>query len=916
MPPPVPLATYRLQLSKDFGFDAAARLVPYLKALGITHLYASPFLKARAGSQHGYDIVDHGALNPEFGGEEAFARLSGVLAQADIGLILDFVPNHMGIGFADNAWWLEVLEWGQAAPHARSFDISWELLPYRRGGGVLVPVLGRPYGDALTSGEIVLRYDPREGSFSAWYFDHRFPVNPQRYSDILKTIVAAAGAADEAVGGQLLALASEYGRPGSPSYAQAPVLKQRLAALTEAVPVIERGLAAYRTDHEAGVNALHRLLERQHYQLAYWRVAVSGINYRRFFDINDLAGIRIEDARTFRAVHVLVARLIANQQLHGLRLDHIDGLTNPLQYTRRLQQLVRHVRGAEGRQPFYVVIEKILAEGEQLPPFTGVAGTTGYEWLNLISRVLVDDAGRARLDAFWRELAPAQSDFAAVLENAKLRVLRTILASEFTVLAQLLGRIAAGHYSTRDYTTDRLRDALTLYVLEFPVYRTYVTPAGSSPDDRALVDRTIAAARRRWQGPDREIFDFLRDALTLDLIRSGLPYSRPRLRNFALKLQQFTGPLMAKSLEDTSFYRDHALIALNEVGGNPALPPLPVADFHARLRERAARFRHGLTATATHDTKRGEDARTRILALSEMPERWTEHATRWLKLNERHVTNAGRRSPSLAHEYMLYQALIGAWPGTPIDETFVRRMEDYAIKAAREGKLETSWTDPDEGYEQGLRKFVRAILDRNAAGEFLDSFAAFARRTSLLGALNSLAQLVLKATMPGVPDFYQGTELWDLSLVDPDNRRPVDFAARQAALERPADWPALAESWPDGRIKLALTRRLLQLRHELPALFRDGAYSPVEVDGPDREHVVAFLRTHRRSRVLVVAGRHFARKTDNGSHWPAGPWQAELQVDPALRSTLRDALGAAGPERSLELSRLFRTLPVAVLRSR
>lgn len=915
MPPPIPLATYRLQLNKDFGFDAAARLVPYLKALGVSHLYASPFLKARAGSQHGYDIVDHGALNPEFGGEEAFARLSEALTQADMGLILDFVPNHMGIGYADNAWWLEVLEWGQAAPHARSFDISWELLPYRRGGGVLVPVLGRPYGDVLTSGEIALRYDPQEGSFSAWYFDHRFAINPQRYSDILKTIVAAADAADEPVGGELLALAREYGRPGVPSYAEAPVLKQRLAALAEAVPVIERGLAAYRTDHEAGVNALHRLLERQHYRLSYWRVAVSAINYRRFFDINDLAGIRIEDTRTFRAAHALVARLIANRQLHGLRLDHIDGLTNPLQYTRRLQQLVRHVRGAEGRQPFYVIIEKILAEGEQLPPFTGVAGTTGYEWLNLISRVLVADAGRARLDAFWRELAPAQSDFAAVLENAKLRVLRTILASEFTVLVQLLGRIAAGHYSTRDYTTDRLRDALTAYVLEFPVYRTYVTPAGSSPNDRALIDRVIAAARRRWQGPDREIFDFLRDALTLDLARSGLPYSRPRLRNFALKLQQFTGPLMAKSLEDTSFYRYHVLIALNEVGGNPALPPLPVADFHTHLQERASRFRHGLTATATHDTKRGEDARTRILALSEMPGLWTEHVARWLELNERHATNAGRRSPSLAHEYMLYQALVGVWPGT-VDDTLIQRVEDYAIKAAREGKLDTSWTDPDEDYEQGLRKFVHAILDQSVSGEFLDSFAVFARGTTLLGALNSLTQLVLKATMPGVPDFYQGTELWDLSLVDPDNRRPVDFAARQAALDQTPGWPELVESWPDGRIKLALTRRLLQLRQEMPTLFRDGGYSPVEVDGPDREHVVAFMRTHRRSRVLVAVGRHFATKTDNGGRWPGGPCQAELRLDPALRSTLRDALGAAGPEQTLELSCLFRALPVAVLRSR
>jgi (1->4)-alpha-D-glucan 1-alpha-D-glucosylmutase len=914
-----PLSTYRLQLSKDFGFDDAARIVPYLQSLGITHLYTSPFLKARPGSQHGYDAVDYGALNPEFGGEEGFARLGTALKSAGLGLILDFVPNHMAVG-SDNAWWMDVLEWGQKSPRGASFDISWELLPFRHGGGVLLPVLGKPYGEALTSGEIVLKYDADAGSFSAWYFDHRFPINPQRYSDIIKTIVTAAHAAEEPAGRTLLALADENARPGLPSYAQAPALKRRLAGIEGVAPIIERGLSAYRADHEAGVNALHRLLERQHYRLADWRLAVSGINYRRFFDINELAGLRVEDARTFRDMHELVARLIAADQLQGLRLDHIDGLLDPAQYTRRLQQLIRSVRSGERRKPFYVVVEKILAEGEAMPAFPGVAGTTGYEWLNTISRVLVDQAGRDKLDALWRATVPAQQDFAAVLENAKLRVLDTIMASEFNVLVQLLSRIAAGHFSTRDYSTDRLREAMRLYVLEFPLYRTYVTAAGSTVSDRAIINRTIAKARRRWQGTDADIFNFVRDALTLDLIRDGLPYSRPRVRNFALKMQQFTGPMAAKSLEDTAFYRYHALLALNEVGGHPTLPGLSVSDFHERMTRRGKQSLHGLTATATHDTKRGEDARMRILALSELPELWAERVAEWQKLNAGQVRSEdGRRSPSAGHEAMLYQALIGAWPSAPIDKNFIQRIEDYAIKAAREGKLETSWLNPNEDYERGLRDFIRAILDRNRSRPFLESFEHMARRATLIGALNSLTQLALKATLPGVPDFYQGTETWDFSLVDPDNRGPVDFASRQAALAANAEvgWSELATHWIDGRIKLALTHRLLALRNEMPAVFRDSAYEPVEVTGPHREHIVAFRRFAGRDHVVVAVARHMARMTDSGNRWPGGNWQAELNLDRRLRTGLRDALGRDGAEcQSLDISRLFTALPVAVLRNR
>jgi (1->4)-alpha-D-glucan 1-alpha-D-glucosylmutase len=912
MIPVIPQATYRLQLTKNFGFDEAARVVPYLKALGISHLYASPFLKARAGSTHGYDVTDYSALNPEFGGEQGFARLSASLDEASIGLILDFVPNHMAVG-SDNAWWLDVLEWGPRSTRAAAFDVNWDLLPFRRGGGVLLPVLGRPYGEALRQGEIELKYDAQEGSFSACYFQHRFPINPQRYSDVIKTATMAANAGGEPAGRELLTLAADYSLPGVPSYAQQSELKRRLAAIKGGAEIIERGLSAYKPDHEAGLNALHRLLERQHYRLANWRLAVSGINYRRFFDINDLAGLRVEDPRTFRDMHALVGRLIAAGQLHGLRLDHIDGLLDPQQYTQRLQRLVREVRGS--RRPFYAIVEKILADGEEMPDLPGVAGTTGYEWLNTISRVLLNPAGREKMNALWREIDPYRANFGRVLERAKLRILETIMASEFEVLVQLISRLAAGHFSTRDFAADRLREALRVYALEFPIYRTYVTASQTSERDRVVIDRTIAAARRRWLGTDVQILDFLRDVLTLDLVRNGLPYSKPRVRQFALKMQQFTGPMTAKSLEDTAFYRYQALLALNEVGGQPTLPPLSVDQFHERLLRRSTNYSHGLTATATHDTKRGEDARMRILALSECADEWAEHVAQWRNWNAPYVTGANSaRNPSAGHEYMLYQALVGAWPRAPADTNFTQRIEAYAIKAAREGKVETNWLNPNEEYEKGLRAFVHAILDHERSRDFLESFEAFAGRIALLGALNSLTQLALKATMPGIPDFYQGTEFWDLSLVDPDNRQPVDFHDRASILASLKDirWKELTEHWRDGRIKLALMQWLLALRNKLPAAFRDGAYRAVEITGPDRDHLIAFERSAGRDRVIVAVGRHFAEVTDAGRHWPRITWDAALKIE-GKSGKLHNALRGMTCN-TLSIAELFDVLPVAVLR--
>lgn len=866
MPPAAPLATYRIQFTKDFTFDDAARIAPYLKALGVSHLYASPFLKARPGSTHGYDIVDHDRLNPELGGDEAFARMSDALKANSLGLILDFVPNHMGVGLADNQWWLDVLEWGSHSPHAEAFDIDWEAIPYRRHPGVLLPILGRPYGDALQAGEIELRYEAAEGSFAAWYFDHKLPINPQRYGEILRTVVAAAEADSTPASRTMLALSDEYAGHSSPSYREAPALKHRLAAIEGSAEIIERGLAAYRG--EAGAALLHRLLERQHYRLAYWRVAFAAVNYRRFFDINDLAGLRVERPAVFRAIHPQVVRLIASGRLHGLRLDHIDGLRDPAQYLRRLRQLITKARGQSHRGPFYIIVEKILGNSEPMPDFPGVAGTTGYEWLNVISHVLVDDRGLDALERIWRDFTGERATPQEMLNAAKGRVIDTMLASEFSVLGLQLARIAAGHFSTRDYTLNRLREALLLYVLEFPIYRTYVTAAGASDKDRAIIEATITRARARWGGPDPEIMDFLRDTITLDLIgRAG--YSAPRVRNFALKLQQFTGPLMAKALEDTVFYRDHRLLAFNEVGGRPDARGLSSKQFHLLQIGRMKASPSGLTATVTHDTKRGEDARMRLLALSELPDEWDTKIKEWDALNSALATARDRKAaPSKAHQYMIYQALIGAWPQHLGDE-FTARFKGYALKAAREGKQETSWTAPNDEYEAALDAYITALLDPARSKPFLDSFGAFAMRISLMGALNSLSQLAIKLLGPGIPDIYQGTEYWDLSLVDPDNRRPVDFTQRLSAIEAgDRDLEAPVNHWQDGRGKLALMHKLLDIRRRYADLFLRGEYVGLDVTGPDADHIIAFSRRWKRDEIIVALGRHFAPLSNRGCKRP------------------------------------------------
>jgi (1->4)-alpha-D-glucan 1-alpha-D-glucosylmutase len=788
-------------------------------------------------------------------------------------------------------------------------------LPYRKRGGVLLPILGNPYGEALERGEIELRYDANDGSFSCWYYEHRLPIAPERYGEVLRIVVKEAGAENTEAGRQILAAASRYRGLRHPNRNEGPDFKAELKGIAGGAEIIARGLSAYRAgaDRPTQTLALHHLLERQHYKLGHWRLASSDINYRRFFDVNSLAGLRVEDAETFEAAHRLVRRLIAEGKLQGLRLDHIDGLRDPMQYFQRLRRLIRQAQGGDAR-PFYIVIEKILGEGEKLQRFPGISGTTGYEWMNVLTHLLIDPKGLDALDEVWRQISNLPPQLDPVLEAAKRRVLETLLTSEFTVLARLLTRIANGHYSTRDYSADILRQVLELYVLHFPVYRTYITTAGPTEYDRALIEQTIARARAEWFAADDGIFDFLRDVLTLDLLKPGRPpHGAPRVRRFALKLQQFTGPLMAKSLEDTAFYRYHRLLALNEVGGDPSAKALPIPDFHGMMQTRAREWPHGMTATATHDTKRGEDARARLAALTEISDEWTSSVAQWKVLNAPHVVLDGKkRAPTATREYMLYQTLLGAWPVEGADESFVERIQAYALKAVREAKQETSWLNPQAHYEDGLKTFVARILDDAISGEFLDSLSALARRVALLGALNSLSQLTLKATLPGVPDFYQGTEFWDLSLVDPDNRRPVDFVTRAGALAamHPPDWEKLVQSWPDGRLKLAWTAHLLKMRNDLAEVFTNGDYQPLEVSGPHRDHTIAFARRRGRNAAIVVAGRWFAPFTQGGRIWPK-PEAFDATVD--VQGFVVDGYADAGT--SIPASSLFRHLPAAVLKA-
>jgi (1->4)-alpha-D-glucan 1-alpha-D-glucosylmutase len=869
-------ATYRLQFHRGFTFRDATALVPYLAALGISHVYASPITEARSGSTHGYDIIHHNRLNPEIGSEEDFRVLSEALQAHGLGLIVDFVPNHMGIG-ADNAWWLDVLEWGEQSPYARYFDINWHALRADLEGRVLLPVLGGQYGVILERGEIALRFDLGEGSFSAWYFDHRFPISPHSYAAILGE------------GGELLAGSTrEFAAIGNLS----------AAAARECAAELKRGLADHARDPAVAAEiegalerftgcpgepdsfgALHRLLEAQAYRIADWRVAAEEINYRRFFNINDLAGLRMELPELFEETHRLIFGMIEHDDLHGLRIDHIDGLFDPQGYCERLQQ--------HRAAPLYVLVEKILARYEILPDWP-VAGTTGYDFVNQVLAIFVDPEGEAAMTRLYRRFAPRDESFDDVLYACKKRIMQVNLASEMNVVAREFHQLAMRDWRTRDFTLNGMLAALEEVVAAFPVYRTYVSARGATADDRRYIDWAIGQARKGWRGTDTSIFDFLRGVLTGE---AGEPEDDPSpgsALHTAMHFQQVTGPVMAKAAEDTAFYRYVRLLALNEVGG---------------------------------DTKRGEDARARLALLSEIPREWGRRVFQWMRLNRsRRSEIDGESVPDRNVEYLFYQALFGAWPVdlAPSDpaavESLADRMAAYMTKAARERKLETSWSNPNADYEAALERYVRTVLDASRLNPFLAEFHDFAAGLAREGAIAALAQLVLKLTVPGVPDIYQGGELWDLSLVDPDNRRPVDWRMRRALLDevaamRPTD---LSVKWQDGREKLFLIRHLLALRGVHPQLFAAGSYQPVEAEGGQSAHLCAFIRSHQRLSLIVVVPRLVHQLYRGGA---AADWGATQIVLPPPGGAWQDVFTGRrieGHDR-VAVADLFADFPVSVL---
>ena len=902
----IPRATYRLQFHREFDFDAAVRIVPYLARLGISHVYCSPISRARPGSTHGYDVVAHDEINPELGGPAGHARFSAALQAHGMGQILDMVPNHMGVLGGDNAWWSDVLENGPASAYALYFDIDWNPLDEALQGKVLLPVLGDHYGHVLAAGDLQIGFEPAAGAFVLRYHEHHFPIDPRSFAAVLEP--AAAACSDARVRDTLMRLAGEFALLPARSATEPEAIARRehdkaahrmaLAKLAAADPAameaIEAALHAFNADGPR--DALHQLLDAQAYRLAFWRVAADEINYRRFFDINELAAVRVEHAPVFEATQGMALDLAARGVVDGLRIDHPDGLHDPAQYFERLQHgfaaragitLPAAADDSRPPRPLYVVAEKIAATHESLPEDWSVHGTTGYRFATEVNGVLIDTTARAKFDRIWHRFTDEDTDFEVLAYQGKRAVMRHALASELTVLATQLLRIARSDRRTRDHTYNSLRGAVAEVAACLPVYRTYLVEQ-ASVQDRRYIDWAVAHARQRSPGADASVFDFVRRCLLGEAPLDAPAGVAEAALRFAMRFQQFSAPVAAKGVEDTAFYLDTRLASLNEVGGDPAHFGMTLRTFHRASAARAARWPHTMLATSTHDNKRSEDVRHRIDVLSEVPAAWRLATSRWQRLNRSlhapRVEGSGvapetRAAPSAAGEYLLYQTLLGTLPAEGLTDAtlgaYRERIEAYMLKAARESKAHTSWVAPNRDYEAALSRFVGALLARVQPNPFLTDMQAQAGVLAWFGALNSLTMALVKYSSPGVPDLYQGNELMDLSLVDPDNRRPVDYELRARHLDELeaissgtgiADAvSALAASPHDGRAKLWFIWRLLTLRRECPALFERGGYTALAVRGPQASNVIAFERRHGNETLVVIAGRLFA-----GLGLPAG----------------------------------------------
>jgi (1->4)-alpha-D-glucan 1-alpha-D-glucosylmutase len=963
----VPSSTYRLQFHADFTFADATSLVPYLADLGVGACYASPYLKATPGTRHGYDICDHNALNPELGDAVDYAAFSAALHAHRLGQILDFVPNHMGIDAQTNTWWRDVLENGPGSPFADYFDVDWAPVTSGMRDKVLLPILGDHYGRELERGRLQLRFE--SGRLGLTYYQHRLPINPKEgahvYGHEIERLRTALGEDSADLREFLSILTALHNLPAyterdparvAERQRESEVARGRLVHLVARCPEIARHLQAAIqafngvVGDRASYDALDELLERQAYRLAFWRTALDEINYRRFFDINNLAALRMEDPRVFHDTHGLLARLIADGAVTGVRVDHPDGLYDPAGYFSSLQELAREALGpasAEDELPLYVLAEKILAGPEELPDWP-IHGTTGYEFLNALNGVFVDSDGLGRLRRHYARFTGRKESFAEEALVSKRLIMQTTLASELNVLAHALYDVARQDRRTRDFTLGTLGRALLEVVAAMPIYRTYIRADGPGPSDRAAINRAVAEAERRNPAAERATFRFVRQVLLTEVddgpAAGASPWRRDAIRRVAMRFQQFTAPVHAKGVEDTAFYRHNVLLSLNEVGGDPAAPVLGVDGFHRFNLQRRERWPYAMTTTATHDTKRGEDARARLNVLSEISEEWIRAASRWARVNAKLRTTIDQQpAPDGNDEYLFYQALLSVWPPEPADapvpsrapEGLTARLTGFVLKAAREAKLHTSWIASEEAYEAALTAFVERTLDSPDAARFLPAFVPFARRVARFGAVNSLAQLVLKIAAPGVPDIYQGSELWDLHLVDPDNRQPVDFETRRTSLREfhsgsPLDSTVsaaakvtqLLDSWHDGRIKLWITARALNARRDLPELFLDGDYVPLHATGAQASRIVALSRAAG-GKILVAATCRLATALASGDRgWPIGEiWQdTTVQLPSGFRSAFRSVLtdeivhphvNQSGSE--LRVAEVFRSCPAALL---
>ena len=892
----IPRATYRIQLNSDFTFRDATAIVPYLAELGISHLYCSPYFRALAGSTHGYDVVDHNSFNPEIGDRADFERFVAELRTHRMGHVLDIVPNHVGIMGSENVRWMDVLENGQASIYAEFFDIDWTPANAALAGKVLVPVLGDVYGVVLEAGEIRLRFEPQHGSFAAFYHEHRFPLDPRTYPRVLDRVLAhTSNAGLEGLRRALAELpdrhepsAEQVGERHERKEAAKRALADLYGADRSVAQAVDAGVGSFAGDpnEPASFDALHELLEAQAYRLAYWRVAADDINYRRFFEVNSLAALRVENEAVFEATHQLVLQLVGEGKIDGLRVDHPDGLYDPAGYFRRLQKRVAQVSAA---RPIYLIVEKITASFEHLPPEWPVHGESGYHFLNVVNRMLVDPATRARMDRVYRDFLGEPLDWPTVAYECQHLVLRRSLASELNVVTNQLDRIAQADRRSRDFTFNSLRQALAEVIACFPVYRTYIAESVSE-NDRRYIEWAVAAAKRRRSVTEAPVFEFVRSALLLELPAST-ERARGRMRAFAMKFQQITAPITAKGVEDTALYRFNRLTSLNEVGSEPDAYGTSAKAFHADSQFRARFWPHEMLATSTHDTKRSEDVRARINVLSEMTMLWRKAIERWSRMNRTRKREVdGQAAPSANDEYLLYQTLIGSWPLEELDSAgnaaYRERIEQYMIKAAREAKQRTSWANVNVEYEETLTQFVRASLEPREGNLFLSDLLALQRRLARFGLLNALSQTLCKLTAPGVPDIYQGNEIWDFSLVDPDNRRPVDYEKRRAMLAQlrdlrtpdPASVRALVDHLDDGRCKLYLTWKVLQFRREHEELFRRGEYVPLRVSGEHASNLCAFARHYQGEWIIAIAPRLYLRLLGQREQPPHGAevWENTL----------------------------------------